>query len=240
VNQNYMNSVALECAFLAQTFGSAPFVIQVSLVMTTPEKDLALHDSAAAHAPTANDARTAPGNFRPKSVNDVLSAHFDYFSYLFQKLEPLTGLEASEFSFRDHLQLPLQPLAENLESAIYETFERDTPKYRFYQEALRQALHDKAFSMESSSNSGATEPIIVMVLGAGRGPLVDAALDAADAVGAWVTVWAVEKNPSAVAVLRRRLKVEPTWRGRVRLQAADMRVWAPEHKADVIVRCFTL
>ena len=39
------------------------------------------------------------------------------------------GVAALERPYRDFLQAPLQPLADNLESATYETFERDPVKY---------------------------------------------------------------------------------------------------------------
>ena len=125
----------------------------------------------------------------------------------------------------------LQPLADNLESATYQTFERDAPKYERYGAALRQALHDAAFARSSAaaahapgapaattaartaargsneaggsllaqdsdgSNSAVQEvdeaedaPVQIMVLGAGRGPLVAAALRAADSLGIPVQV----------------------------------------------------
>ena len=41
-------------------------------------------------------------------------------------------------------------------------------------------------------------PSVVMVVGAGRGPLVEATLKAANSTGRTVRVYAVEKNPGAV------------------------------------------
>ena len=67
------------------------------------------------------------------------------------------------------LQAPLQPLQDNLENSTYETFERDTIKYTKYEEAICQALCDMA---------PATEVVVIMVVGAGRGPLVRASLQA--------------------------------------------------------------
>lgn len=37
-----------------------------------------------------------------------------------------------------------------------------------------------------------------MVMGAGRGPIVQSALEAADEVGRKIRVYAIEKNPNAV------------------------------------------
>jgi protein arginine N-methyltransferase 5 len=51
--------------------------------------------------------------------------------------------EQIEVNFRNYLQSPLQPLADNLESATYETFENDSIKYELYEEGMYKALLDK-------------------------------------------------------------------------------------------------
>ena len=68
-----------------------------------------------------------------------------------------------------HAQAPLQPLQDNLESATYETFEKDTTKYTTYQSAIQAALQDCTPQQDSKD-------IVIMVVGAGRGPLVTASL----------------------------------------------------------------
>lgn len=45
-------------------------------------------------------------------------------------------------------------------------------------------------------------PLIVMVVGAGRGPLVQACIDCSIQTDVPVKLFAVEKNPSAATVLR--------------------------------------
>jgi len=60
-------------------------------------------------------------------------------------------------------------LQDNLESATYETFEKDTTKYTTYQAAIEAALLD-CTPQEGSKH------IVIMVVGAGRGPLVTASL----------------------------------------------------------------
>lgn len=50
------------------------------------------------------------------------------------------------FFFRrydDLLELPLQPLSDNLDCYTYEIFERDPVKYILYQRAIEQALMDR-------------------------------------------------------------------------------------------------
>lgn len=104
------------------------------------------------------------------------------------QISPLTQQEAFETPFYDLLQSPLQPLKDNLESQTYEVFERDPIKYARYQQAIEIALKERI-----------DRPVVLMVVGAGRGPLVSAALQAASQVShKQMKVFAVEKNPNAV------------------------------------------
>lgn len=41
------------------------------------------------------------------------------------------------------LEIPLQPLCDNLDTYTYEIFETDPVKYKLYQEAVQQALLDR-------------------------------------------------------------------------------------------------
>lgn len=51
----------------------------------------------------------------------------------------------SEFSrgYEDYLQVPLQPLSDNLESNTYEVFEKDPIKYTEYKNAMEAAIRTK-------------------------------------------------------------------------------------------------
>lgn len=89
----------------------------------------------------------------------------------------------------DYLQAPLQPLMDNLENDTYEGFERDPVKYRQYEEAVYQALVDRA-----PANG---PPFRIFVCGAGRGPLVEGCLRAAKRAERQIHLTAVEKNPNA-------------------------------------------
>lgn len=55
---------------------------------------------------------------------------------------------------------------------------------------------------------------VLMVVGAGRGPIVAAALAAADRAGRRVRMYAVEKNPNAIVTLSHRVASECVERGR--------------------------
>ena len=75
---------------------------------------------------------------------------------------------------------------------------------------------------------------IVMVVGAGRGPLVSAALSAARTAGEVVTIYAVEKNPNALVTLHSRQRREVEWAD-VRIVDSDMREWRTDARADILV-----
>ncbi|KAL4706818.1 hypothetical protein ACJJTC_010052 [Scirpophaga incertulas] len=154
--------------------------------------------------------------------------------------------------WEDYLQVPLQPLADNLDTHTYNVFEKDPVKYDQYQKAIAQALIDignnegglknselplkdtKPLDLDKNTKKISGKSIIVMVLGAGRGPLVRATLNAADITNTNVKVIAVEKNPCAVVVLA--AQVREIWKDRdVIVIPGDMRYTNLPSKADIIV-----
>lgn len=46
------------------------------------------------------------------------------------------------------MQIPLQPLMDNLDRYTYEVFEQDPVKYREYQRAIKLALIDKKTTLD--------------------------------------------------------------------------------------------
>ncbi|WKX98253.1 hypothetical protein Q1695_013713 [Nippostrongylus brasiliensis] len=130
----------------------------------------------------------------------------------------------SNISYVDVLQVPLQPLADNLDSCIYNTFEQDPVKYRRYREAIELAIFDYG---ESSSRP---ESLVLYVLGAGRGPLVTCSIEAERNYNARfrgkrdrlrLEVYVVEKNPNAIVTLR--FMNQNVWRARCIIIESDMR-----------------
>ncbi|KAH0871484.1 hypothetical protein HID58_078506 [Brassica napus] len=161
-----------------------------------------------------------------------LRSYLDYVAYLFQKMEPLPEQERIELGYRDFLQAPLQPLMDNLEAQTYETFERDSTKYIqvcCYQRAVAKALVDRVPDEKASELT-----TVLMVVGAGRGPLVRASLQAAEETNRKLKVYAVEKNPNAVVTLHNLVKLEG-WEGIVTIISCDMRFWNASEKADILV-----
>ena len=172
-----------------------------------------------------------------------LRFYWEYISYLFRRMDPLNEMEAMESSYRDCLQFPLQPLMDNLEASTYEVFERDGAKYDLYEEAVHQCLLDEMVKDENEEGfHGEYGVTVLMVVGSGRGPIVSAALRAADRCGRKMRVYALEKNPNAVITLNSMLESEPLWADRVTIIDGDMRDASPaldekggEIKADIIV-----
>eukprot|EP00189_Rhodosorus_marinus_P013204 CAMPEP_0184744622 /NCGR_PEP_ID=MMETSP0315-20130426/7327_1 /TAXON_ID=101924 /ORGANISM="Rhodosorus marinus, Strain UTEX LB 2760" /LENGTH=610 /DNA_ID=CAMNT_0027216379 /DNA_START=105 /DNA_END=1938 /DNA_ORIENTATION=- len=148
--------------------------------------------------------------------------YIQYLGYLFGKQPASTEAERFEAPYQDFLQSPLQPLADNLESNVYEVFEKDPVKYVRYREAVAKYLETRK-----------GEDVVIMVLGAGRGPLVKSCLLASQETGVKVKIYAVEKNVNAVVTLRT-LAASPAW-SNVEVIASDMRVWNPQEKADLVV-----
>ena len=72
-----------------------------------------------------------------------------------------------------------------------------------------------------------------MLVGAGRGPLVDRSIQAAKRANRTVKIYALEKNPSAVVVLKSKNK--DSWQNMVTIVQADMRYWDPPEKADILL-----
>lgn len=169
------------------------------------------------------------GNNVESSQRHSLRPYLDYIAYLYQRMDPLPEQERFELSYRDFLQSPLQPLMDNLEAQTYETFEKDSVKYIQYQRAIGNALVDRVPDEEASSLT-----TVLMVVGAGRGPLVRASLQAAEETGRKLKIYAVEKNPNAVVTLHSLVRLEG-WEKMVTIVSCDMRCWDAPEKADILV-----
>ncbi|XP_077538137.1 protein arginine N-methyltransferase 5-like [Haemaphysalis longicornis] len=159
--------------------------------------------------------------------HDHMRLYYQYIEHLYNTMPEDDVLGQFAKGYEDFLQMPLQPLMDNLETATYEIFEKDPVKYTEYQSAIHQALVDKGAQV------GKDTEIVVMVVGAGRGPLVTATLNASERAQQKVRVYAVEKNPNAVVTLLT-LK-EETWKERVTVVSCDMRDFEAPEKADILV-----
>lgn len=169
------------------------------------------------------------GSVETGTQQHPLRAYLDYVGYLYQNMDSLSEQERFEFGYRDFLQSPLQPLMDNLEAQTYEIFEKDTVKYVQYQRAVANALMDRVPDEKAS-----TVTTVLMVVGAGRGPLVRASLQAAEETGRNLRVYAVEKNPNAIVTLHSLVRLEG-WEETVTIVSSDMRRWEAPEKADILV-----
>ncbi|XP_067881313.1 protein arginine N-methyltransferase 5, partial [Heterodontus francisci] len=155
-------------------------------------------------------------------------SYLQYLEYLNQHRLPPNSYETFAKGYEDYLQCPLQPLMDNLESQTYEIFEKDPIKYSQYQQAVYKCLLDRIPDDEKETNVQ-----VLMVLGAGRGPLVNASLRAARQAERKIQVFAIEKNINAVVTLQN-WKYEE-WGDQVTVVSCDMRDWQAPVKADIIV-----
>ncbi|XP_063676407.1 protein arginine N-methyltransferase 5-like [Bolinopsis microptera] len=158
-----------------------------------------------------------------------MDAYQKYIYNLYENKEPLSVYEDFSRGYEELLQIPLQPLKDNLDNSTYEIFEKDPIKYKQYEEAVYQILLDRG----SPVPGGEPTSQVVMVVGAGRGPLVRASLNASRRSKIPVKVYAVEKNESALIILRNLIK-DPFF-SEVTIVDSDMRKWEPPEKADILV-----
>ncbi|CAH8841351.1 unnamed protein product [Trichobilharzia szidati] len=181
-------------------------------------------------------------------------AYQQYISWLWKSQDAPDLYEEQSKGLEDQLQEPLQPLRDNLSSTTYSIFEMDPYKYQAYEDAIYKALCDRSSKCQLNGVQEQSQPEclevnklhtndsttsssirqVVMVLGAGRGPLVNATINAAEKAQCKVRIYAVEKNPNALFTLRSRINYE--WRGLdVHLIEGDMRDLKTSEKADIFV-----
>ncbi|CAL1544868.1 unnamed protein product [Lymnaea stagnalis] len=159
----------------------------------------------------------------------TIRAYQQYIDHLWQTQDPLDTVSQFAKGYEDFLQSPLQPLMDNLESQTYEIFEKDPIKYSQYQKAVYEALKDRV-PLEKRDE----QDVVIMVVGAGRGPLVRASLAAAQEIGVRIRkLYAVEKNPNAVITLENMKDEE--WGDLVEVISCDMREWEAPEKTDILV-----
>ncbi len=107
-------------------------------------------------------------------------------------------------NYKDSLRGPLDPLHDNLDSDTYRIMEQDPIKYERYEEALEAAMRDIYEQRHGKISRSKEHKLHVLVVGPGRGPLIQSSLQAAGRLKIEVDVTAVEKNVNAVITLRNR------------------------------------
>ena len=169
---------------------------------------------------SATEPTPAEAASKFKETPSEPTPHLQYLRHLEQKQPPRPPMERFGKGYLDTLQIPLQPLTNNLESITYEVFEKDPVKYEWYERAITAALKDLNAILNGSRD------IVVAIVGAGRGPLVSRTLQASRRTGVAIQCWAVEKNPNAFVMLQRRNATDSLWNGQVHVVKTDMRHWS--------------
>lgn len=159
-----------------------------------------------------------------KSDQDI-QPYFKYLSFIHDNSKS-DKLYSYSYAYEDLLQVPLQPLINDLDNNMYAIFEQDPIKYQQYEKAITKALTDRA-------KNSSVEVMTVCVVGAGRGPLVNASLKASENSKVPVKVYAVEKNENALLVLN--YNNDNYWHNVVTVVGSDMRTWKYEEKCDILV-----
>ncbi|KAK2399094.1 protein arginine N-methyltransferase 1.5 [Trifolium repens] len=162
-----------------------------------------------------------------------LLPYIDYLRSLYQQggplSSPLSMQEQLKLAVRDVIQSTSQPFKEILESVFYLQQESDEKMYMMYKSAICQALLDRVPDEKASVIT-----IVLVVVGAGHGALVETSLQAAKETGRKLKVYAVEKNPSPLPYLYKKCN-KKDWKDIVTLAQTDVRYWNAPEKADILV-----
>ncbi|GAB2213503.1 hypothetical protein Drorol1_Dr00017807 [Drosera rotundifolia] len=155
----------------------------------------------------------------------IIDANVAFFNHIFQAFhEP--PKESLDSGIKRH---PLRSYLDYV-GFLYQRMEPLPEQERFeYQRAISKALLDRVSDDQLSS-----ETCVLMVVGAGRCPLVRATLQATEETSRLLRVYAVEKNPNAVVTLHSLIKLE-CWEDIVTIVSSDMCCWDAPERADVLV-----
>lgn len=154
-----------------------------------------------------------------------ISYYRDYFNFIRRQIK-----QTVHTTYQDAPTYPLKPLEDDLDFVTYQNFELDKVKYSFYQKAIENALIDLVPEEEAL-----TRVLIVMIVGAGRGALIRATLNARTLTNRKVKIFIVEKNRNAVNTLRGLVNEQWPDEG-ISIIASDMRnIQLNNEKADIIV-----
>ncbi|ETW55393.1 hypothetical protein PFUGPA_02553 [Plasmodium falciparum Palo Alto/Uganda] len=184
--------------------------------------------------------------------NYYLKCCIYYIKRLFMSIENFDNDSLFDSFYWDYLQIPLQPLKDNLSSQTYEVFEKDRKKYEQYELATSKYLSNwkkgkkinnknkQSNKNKNNNNNNNMEEqqndhkITIFVVGAGRGPLVDTTLSALQKNEITdYEIYAIEKNDSAIIILNNRVQTEE-WKN-VKVIHSDIRYLDIPKKADIII-----
>ncbi|KAI8876437.1 PRMT5-domain-containing protein [Backusella circina FSU 941] len=161
---------------------------------------------------------------KPKVNLHPASSYSAYIYYLKRNLPELDQIERHAPALFDIVQVPSQPMGHHDNDQAYQVLEIDIAKYQLYEQAIHQALLDYPDQ----------ELITIVIVGAGRGPLVNCCLNASKLTGRPIRVYAIEKNPQVYVTLQK--QKETMWKGsNVEIVLSDIREWNMSEKCDILV-----
>ncbi|SCV04492.1 LANO_0G10528g1_1 [Lachancea nothofagi CBS 11611] len=162
------------------------------------------------------------------------AAYLEYINYLLKRGDKvmLTDPDAHTFS-EPRVMPPLDPYSTDISNAVYHTFEQDKTKYELYGQAITRALKSIQMNRTASIIKGSS-PLIILVAGAGRGPLVDETYKAVSELKiSNYQIIALEKSSRAVLYLQKR-KYE-YWKDSVEIVKDDICLWRSNKKVDLCI-----
>ncbi|TRY50527.1 Protein arginine N-methyltransferase [Cryptosporidium tyzzeri] len=162
------------------------------------------------------------------NVKPIIKNSYNNIIKFIKSFPPLSSKQKYEYNYIDVLQMPLQPLSNNLKSIEYEVFERDHIKYEKYFHAVKLFL---------SENNIKSEEIKVLIVGSGRGGLIKSAFNAFSYLGInSFKIMCVEKNRNAVLTLKAKMnyKDNANWE-KVDIINSDIRTVQLDDKYDLII-----
>lgn len=137
--------------------------------------------------------------FAPATEQSLLPFTFHCLSHLDYIHANLVLNEAKDAyaSYENTIQLPLQPLGHQLSNGVYGVFEKDEGKYTEYRRAFDGYVRRWATGGVPSHRPG-SHILYAVVLGCGRGPLIQQFLECCTEHQVQAHVFAVEKNECAL------------------------------------------
>eukprot|EP00186_Timspurckia_oligopyrenoides_P000172 CAMPEP_0182446154 /NCGR_PEP_ID=MMETSP1172-20130603/4023_1 /TAXON_ID=708627 /ORGANISM="Timspurckia oligopyrenoides, Strain CCMP3278" /LENGTH=627 /DNA_ID=CAMNT_0024642039 /DNA_START=137 /DNA_END=2020 /DNA_ORIENTATION=+ len=167
---------------------------------------------------------TGPENAKIKT-DAGYRVYVQYIAHLFGKQPAPSESEQFQEPFHDYLQPLDAPFKINIDSQSFDIMDRDPVKYSRYQEAIAQCFQDR----QTSENL----PLVVAILGAGRGMMVAKVLEVAANNGRKVVVYAFEKNQNSTVSLQN-MKMSQGWTN-VFVISGDPHTWDTGSRADVVI-----
>jgi len=155
------------------------------------------------------------------------SSYMTYINYILVRNQlPMSKIDKIAAKHHDVLLPPLQPLGSDLDDFTYNIFEEDNVKYDLYGKAIYCALSELSHLRN----------INIAIVGAGKGGLVEATMDAIHKLAlasTKINITAIEKNNSAVIYLNKRNY--ENWNHSVDILNIDMRDWSPHESYNLII-----